>query len=264
MAEHDLGELISRASNSLEADLSFLTAYSAVAGGISDLPEGTELPEAELFFTYGFGPVENDGGFAQNPIIDQVRENFGLHSSRYAVLAMITAFEVYLERIHWISLLIKHAASQGAEIASERMFALRDDSLRIAMGKNPPQMVAAILLNVGDDSSLESLEWVRSIYGARKILSHRNGTVSDVDVDSDGKFRLLRRTVEVDEDKDGTGVLRLVETASEYAVGEELEITPKDCQEIAFALVSASDDLTNILAETGRRIVEAKLNDDED
>lgn len=264
MAEHDLGDLISRASNSLEADLTFLAAYTAVAGGISDLPEGTELPEIELFFTFGSGPVEKDGRFVQNPIIEQVRENFALHSSRYATLAMITAFEVYLERIHWISLLIKHAASQGTAISGEKLTSLREESLQIAMGKNPPRMFEAILFNIGHDASLESQRWVQSIYGARKILSHRNGEVSDVDADQDGKFRLLRRTVQVDEAEDGGGVLRLVETASEYKVGEELEISPKDCQEIAFALVSASDDLAQVISEVGRRLLEIESNDDDE
>jgi hypothetical protein len=262
MAEHDLGDLITRASNSLESDISVLAAYTAVAGGISDLPEGTELPEADLFFTFGFGPQQVESKIVQNPIIEQVRKDFGLHSSRYAVLAMITAFEVYLERMHWLSLLMKHAHSNGPEISSEKMHTLRNESLRIAMGKNPPQMMEAILVNLRGADQPESLKWVKSIYGARKILSHRNGIVSEVDADKDGTFTLLRRTVTV-EDEDEGSVLKFVGTTSEYKVGEELVITPKECQEIAFALISAADNLTELFSDVGRRTLNTGPDHDE-
>jgi hypothetical protein len=257
MTEYDVSDLISRARNSLENDLTILAAYTAVARGISELPEGTELPENELFFAFGFGPLEKEGKIVQNPVIEEVRRDFGLHSSRYAVLAMIPAFEVYLERIHWISLLLNHATSQGAEVSGENVQSMRERSLRIALGKNPPQMIKEILSNVAHHSPIELFDWIVSIYSARKILSLRNGNVSGVDTNTEGKFKLLRRTVDVVENEDGVRVLRTSDVEREYEVGTELKITPKDCQEIAFALISVADEITIILSDKGREFLEA-------
>lgn len=249
MSVYDIGNLLNRAKNSLDHDLSSLSAFTAVAGGISELPPDVELSESDLFFTFGFGHKVKEGKVIPSPIMKEVREHFGSHAASYAVLAMVAAFEVYLERFLWIAMLIAYVENKGASIDDQKVFDLQQKSRRMAQGKNPIQMIGEIKKRISIQEPTPFVVWFQSIYNARKVLSHRGGMVSDTDVDEKGEFRLIWRTIEIKQKDDGNQVLRFVETERVYKTGDTLNFTPKDCQEIAFSLASCADQLTRAAAD---------------
>lgn len=255
MTEHDLGDLLTRAKNSLDHDLSSLSAFTSIAGGISDLPPESAIPKAELFFSFGFGTVIEDGKYREHPVIEEVRRDFAEHSGRYAVLAMVTAFEVYMERILWIAMLISHARDRSARITTEKMRELRIRASKKAQGNNPVLMIDEVRKELATKEKVDSINWVQSIYKARKVLSHRGGIVSEADIDDDGKFKLQWRTISIGENESGEAVLRFIETSRNVVLGESLDFSPADCQDLAFSLASCADELTNLIVNVSREIL---------
>jgi len=257
MSVYDIGDLLTRAKNSLDHGLRSLSAFTVVAGGISELSPNDQLPESKLFFRYGFGPEMKEGNILPDPILNEVREHFGSYAANYAVLTMVAAFEVYLERFLWIAMLIAFAENKGATITDRKIFELHLKSQSFAQGKNPVQMIEEINKRISIQESTPFMVWFQSIYNARKILSHRGGVVSDTDVNEKGEFRLIWRTIEIKRKEDGSQVLRFVETEHVYKIGDTLNFTPKDCQEIAFSLVSCANVLTQSACNKAVRYLRA-------
>lgn len=245
----DIGDLLQRAKNSLDSDLSSFAAHSSLAGGLSGTDVEGEIPRKDMFLNFGDGPSNED------------RNDFALHASRYSVLGMVTAFEVYLERLYFIALLVDHALDQSQAISGEAFHKYRTQAQNAARSHNPPQMLVLVRESLGETEGIKCEAWINSIYAARKVLSHRGSVVGDVDVNENGELPLVWQTVEVGENREGNTELRFIDSNRILKEGDALEITPEECQEIAWSFGSCADYLTQIFIDRTEPLITQKNKD---
>ena len=137
MASHDIGEHLTRAKNSLDHDLSSLAAHASLAGGISELELEGVPPRKDMFLNFGQGPTSDDW------------ERFDTHASRYAVISMVTSFEVYIERLYFLALLMTHSQELGVVITYNELSQYREAARKMARNSNPPGMLDLVKEELG-------------------------------------------------------------------------------------------------------------------
>ena len=126
MASHDIGEHLTRAKNSLDHDLSSLAAHASLAGGIAELELEGVPPRKDMFLNFGQGPTSDDW------------ERFDTHASRYAVISMVTSFEVYID-----------SQELGVVITYNELSQYREAARKMARHSNPPGMLDLVKEELG-------------------------------------------------------------------------------------------------------------------
>jgi hypothetical protein len=263
-----VGEL-NNAKAILVKDLERMAKYAAIAERFSRLSADVELPDNSLDFIFGFSPPPNATETPEDKLGKEVRDNFASYSARFSVVAMITAFEIFILRVLWIAKLCGWMLKNGDQIPTTEFYRLGEEARKKARHTSVQQMITMIGEYVGKSADFPSLEWFKSIYAARRCLTHRGGIVGPEDANEEGKLRLVLRKFQLVVDdkpqdqirglfvKAGSKVgARFISVEREIPVGESLVLTPQDCQSIAFSIVGCADDLVNMVANVVPEIIQ--------
>ena len=235
-AEARLGEALKR-----------LAVFAAIAERLGKLPEGADLPSADIVMH--FGGLSHVAPNEQRRESKEVRENFAAYCARFAVVGMITACEEFLQRILFIVRLGEFAAKSGATLTGEQFIQTREKTRkevrRLSVDGLPMQILAAIHRN---SVPLPELDWFRGVYSIRKCLVHRNGVIGEDDVDEHGiasaKWRKAAMQIG---DKEIAALpipvqagdvlsVQFVDSVRTWQLGDSVILTAQECQEVALTL----------------------------
>jgi hypothetical protein len=108
----------------------------------------------------------------------------------------------------------------------------------------------------GQADALPSLLWFNDLYRLRNCLMHRNGKVGAEDVDANSVFSVTWQKIVLTADgqpvvsvgqrleKGQELALQFEQEVRVWKVGEVIQLTAEDCQEMAWSLVSLSDQVS--------------------
>lgn len=239
--------LVSAYSNACES-IGRAATIAVLSERVSKLPPGSDLPSfqepvAEARATLGLSPNQH----LSDPW-PSMRGEFSRHCSRYAVLAMVTACEGFLQRAYKYAVL-------GRSLSDGQVTGRISDLLT--------SVVKHVRRTTAEKLAWEAFELLElpapavparacfsSIYALRNCLVHRGGLVGVEDIAEQSS--LTAEWMHVAIEVSGTEVrtlpadvppneplrmpIRLVTKA--WHLGDSVELNAKDCQDIAFTLIA--------------------------
>jgi hypothetical protein len=251
-------------------DICRMAEYTAVAERLASLPDAVDVPESGLEFRFG-SRLWDHPEFLRDDLVDnEVRERFAAYSARYAVLAMIAAFEVFTLRLLWIALACKWMSEHGKEIAVADFYRLGNKAREEARHAGPLELVRKVCQLLGIGTEFESFPAVSSIYQARNCLAHRGGVVGPEDMQN-GQLTLAFHVVRFMIDGVPRDSIRGMRVEAGSMIGARIDIarrrlsaddnlilSPQDCQGIALTIASFANELLDAMSAAVRRILDAQ------
>jgi hypothetical protein len=147
-------------------------AFALLADRIGALPADVTLPPASVVV----------GLSCDDELIAEMRADFPQYCIRYAILAMTSACEEYLQRLLFIARLAALAAQRHGTTGKE-FYETRDACRRETRQTSVDGLVPKILSAVrAETEAVDGLDWFRGIYSIRKCLVHRGGRIGPDDV----------------------------------------------------------------------------------
>jgi hypothetical protein len=260
---------LNHAKTSFINDLERISKYAAIAEQVSKISSEIQLPENSIEFFFGFG-IHNSPTNAKehDEVIQQeVLENYYEYSTRYAVIVMITTCEMYLIRLLWIAKICDWIKNNKS-MSGQQFYDLGAEARKEARYTSVPKLVEKISKEIGEEIYFDDLPIFNSIYNARNCLAHRRGEISKEDIDENGDFKLLWKTLQLTVDgapqeqirglyvEAGNQVgFRFIVSEKKLSAGEKLVLTAQDCQNIAFTLAGFSANMTKAIENAARKII---------
>ena len=180
----------------------------------------------------------------------------------------------WLERLLFlVSFAAKAAESPERKVQADEWKKLRKHALDASKYRamDLPTLVTKSIGAADPDSGL--VEMYRSLYSLRISLTHRDGLVSDSDA-PDGTLLVGWRRLEMLLDgepmpplparveKGGAVQARVGVQQRTFQVGEQIHLTPDDCQEIAFTLTTFASNIVTKVHERLRELIRLPSEDD--
>lgn len=210
-------------------------AFSTLSNQFSRLPEDSPLPEPEVVVR--FGRVEE--------VANRVRKGYSGLGAAFAVVSMISGFQAYLTRL----LLIRRSAEKAGQRRGLRGEEFNRLRTRVeGESRTSPKGVIGKLVKSPSENLRVGGEWLDGIYRVRICLAHRDGLVDPGDVNEDGVLAVKWRKPEIHvaeklvhrlphQGQAGDQVtVRFADQERTWRAGERIEVTPQDCQHMAFSL----------------------------
>lgn len=182
--------------------------------------------------------------------------------SRFALLQMLSHFEVHAGNLLLQRRVLEHLLPDRRMQPGEMWGILKKVHQESRPG--PVKVAYEIVVTSPSPRLSEMRSWLDGLYSVRNCLAHRNGLVALVDVALDKKrleqtkdSDVLRATwVEASLCVDGKGVdlpyhtekdveaqISIKPSTREWAVGEEIDLSPSDVQGICLAMTFLSNEL---------------------
>ena len=244
----DLGAEVRDAHAQAVAGLERSSLFALLGECLGKLPPDLELPPGNITVRFG-GPRPADGEPTPDVVWSEIKEEFAEYCIRYAIVGMITTCEVYLQRLLLIARLGQEANQHGGSLTGETFYTIRNRCLKEIRSLSVDGLAKKAVETVGrDTSAVTGSEWFRSVYGLRRCLLHRGGIVGQEYVDDKRLLTAVwrRPILSVDgEDisvlpfyveKGGTLAIRFADEIRSWHVGERLQLTAQDCQNIGLSL----------------------------
>lgn len=224
----------------LVAALGGCAAFAELGDRMGNLPEEVDLPPSSVAPSFGG---------RQEKVSAEARREFAADCARYAVVGMIGATEVYLGQVAFIVDLGSTTLGQGAPMPATQYFSLAESRRKQLRRSAPASLVrdAASRLQFPIDEVL-GIEWLKTLYDLRNCLVHRRGQVSVADLNAPNELRVTWRKITLK--VDGTTInclpfhvdagqslsVFVEDTCRSWHVGETVELSADDCQQMAFTL----------------------------
>jgi len=236
-ADKDVDGLFARAIADLER-----AAMFAVVGERAGEPSADMKLQAADAVVY-FGGRPDQGG----KLYSQVRERFGSYCANYSLVCMIGVCEQYLRQLHLLAeLAVEQARSEGP-IGGDKF-----EQIRKKAAKDTSRLwrVFEELLEIlgKERAEVHSRKWLSSLDAIRNCIVHRGGVVGDGDANRRGEFATTWRRTTLVVDGEPIPSLPFVVNAGQmlsvrfedrvrsWHVGETVQLTANDCQDMAFTL----------------------------
>jgi hypothetical protein len=214
---------------------------------IEKLPADSELPPSNATMRFGGSP---DPGCASPEYV----RGFASFCARSSLIDMMGACERYLRNLWLIARLVELVETNGLITVPEYL-ALRDCSDKDRSGLW--DLFDAVLVTGGiKRQSVGGRRWFTSLDLLRNCLVHRGGLVGSADTNKRGVLKTTWRGVILIAPEGEVisslpylsshgGELKIVtkDRLREWTLGEHLNITAADCQEMAFSLSIFCDQL---------------------
>ena len=220
------------------SDLERAAAFAVAGERVGKLPRGTELPPSDMLVRFG-----DDKAFSET------WEQFSSYCARYSLLAMLTACEYYLGQLLFVAMLAEKVLEKGQVVPAEEMWEIAAKGQK-KLYRSPTQTVRDTLSILKQDwQDVAGMAWFESLYRLRNCLVHRKGQVGVEDVGPEGHLAVIWRRITL---KVGEELVTCLPHSFEkgehlsaefedglrtWNVGETIELSASDCQEIAFSLV---------------------------
>jgi len=246
-----LDKLLSESLENVSVGLAAVENYSSAAA--------SRLPSEYVRFTYS-QPVE-PGKRLPRREVQRRKENFklwlltrGFEECSKALLASLRQAYLYVE-------VVKLPGRTTAGELTSAIEAIRRKAARL----NFPQLIDAVIAGLTEQPLL--VEHVHSINKVRNCLEHRNGTVSQIDVNDDTtnslvlKWRRMRLVVlsKDGEERDlvvpsvvegGSAIaVRFEDRAKTFALGEAISLTAAEFNDVAFTCQAFASEVVSKLPE---------------
>lgn len=230
---------------SLCTGLAYDAAIAVAGAALSKIP----LPNGAPDFTV---PIRC-GGLEQD---QAVRREAPILFARFSLISMISRFEVHAQH-----LLLQRRVLEYLKVPSQRIDGPNFWKILTHVQKDsrlgPVKMCDGLVIAKPSAPLKEKMEWLDGLYRVRNCLAHRLGRVQMVDVkppglplnqtkDSDRlravwlRLRILIDGKEVQLPYTSTqasqGTVGFEQYVREWRVGEQIDVTPSDCQAIAMSL----------------------------
>lgn len=250
------------AHNRLELDVlaSLREAYSAAIDSIAEAslfikftnelidsaPESTLLNNSALIRLALQSEDISSVGLIKDSVERQISQ-FKIHTSKYSLVAMFVAVEVYVQTLLAIASLMKSIDLKGGTITSDEYRSVVQKAQNRSRARLDRQL-ELVLAQLGCDDVLQPTQtWLPGFTSLRNCLVHRNGLVSKRDVLAEQTDLVVRwckpipsNQVELNERivvHDSTRKLSLRHTkTTRWKVGERVLLDAEECEEIAGSL----------------------------
>jgi len=256
VAEHrlNLSDAVSAHVATLVTDLSEAAAFGRIGTQVAALPPEAELPPTDILIQ--FMGTEPPGGEAifDPSARNRVTSEYANYSTRYSHVAMIAALEEFLRNLLFILRLGEAACKNGGKIDRGRYDQIRVEVRKKAREESVQGLLRIICNRVYSDSegwpltNKPHLARLLSLNRLRHCLIHRRGRVEtwDVDKNDSTQIELIQVRMFCD-DQEVTSwpfpfnagqmiSIRRLESAKTWKLGESVELSAQDCQDIAITL----------------------------
>jgi len=233
--------------------------FAVLGERLGALPPDVTLPAGEVTMRLGphlSGEVSPD----QDALLAEMGPEFPTYCSRYAILAMITSCEEYLQRLLLIGRLAALAAQQQRLTTAEQFHEARESCRKEVRRTSVDGLVPEILSSVGKEcETVVGLEWFRGVYSIKRCLTHRGGRIGPDDVDGQETLDVVWRrfVLEVDGDevvrfpykvKEGQLVpIGFTDESRSWRLGEAINLTAQECQHVGLSLSIFCKELADLL-----------------
>jgi hypothetical protein len=224
----------------LVAALSGCAAFAELGNRMGNLPEEVDLPQSSAAGSFGGRPEK---------VSAEARREFAADCARYAVVGMIGATEVYVGQVAFIVDLGSTTLGQGGLMPATDYLSLAEKKRKHLRHSSSAPLIREIatVLKIPLDEVL-GIEWLEALYDLRNCLVHRRGQVSIADLNAPNELRVTWRKIALK--VDGTTINSLPfhvdagqslsvfveDTCRNWHVGERVELSADDCQQMAFTL----------------------------
>jgi len=234
-------------------------AFVLLGESIGALPPDVTLPPAGVVFRVGRLAMDKASSH-EDALFAEMRAEFPTYCISYAILAMTSACEEYLQRVLLIATLAALATQQQREMTGEQFQQTRDICRNEARQTSVDGLVPKILSAVrAETETVIGLDWFRGVYSMRKCVAHRRGRIGPDDVDENRTLDVAWRkpVLEVDgrqvvalplEVKAGQVVsVGFADEGHSWRLGETISLTAEECQHIGLSLIIFCTELANLV-----------------
>jgi hypothetical protein len=178
--------------------------------------------------------------------------------SRFSLISMISRFEVHAQHLLLQRRVLEHLKGPGKRMDGPTFWRIQTQ-VHSESRLGPLKMCGELVVTRPSAALKEKTEWFHGLYRVRNCLAHRLGIVQMVDVKPSGvrldetkdtdtlKAVWLRPRVLVDGkevqlpfsnpgSKSLQGTVDFESYVREWKIGEQIDVTPLDCQAIAMSL----------------------------
>lgn len=233
--------------------------FALLGERLGALPPDVKLPAAEVTVQLGRGP-SGEVSPEQDALLAEMGPEFPTYCNRYAVLAMITSCEEYLQRLLLIARVAAVAAQQQRFTTTEQFHQTHESCRKEVRRTSVDGLVPAILSSVGKESeTVVGLEWFRSVYSIKRCLTHRGGRIGPDDVGGQETLDVVwrRPVLKFDGDevvslpyetkKEGLVSVGFTDESRSWRLGEAINLTAQECQHVGFSLSIFCKELADLL-----------------
>jgi len=246
------------ALNNAQAGIERSAMFALLGERIGALPEDVTLPPGGTVFQLR-RPGEQETPHGQDALFAEMREDFPTYCTRYAILAMTTCCEEYLQRLLLIARLAAAAVQQRLTTGSQ-FHQIREAWRKEIRQTSVDGLVPKILFGVGKESAtVTGLEWFRGAYSIKKCLTHRGGGVGPDDIGHDETLEVVwrRPVLEVNGQEVAALPLKVQEgqllsvaftdERHSWRLGEAVQLTAQECQHVGLSLILFCTEFGNLL-----------------
>lgn len=236
-----------KALTSLCGGLSYDAAITVAGVALSKIPPPQGAPD--------FAVPIRCGGLEQD---QAVRRDAPILLSRFSLISMISRFEVHAQGLLLQRRVLEHLKVPGKKMDAPSLWRILTQ-VQSESRSGPVRMCDGLVVTQPSAALKEKMQWLDGLYRVRNCLAHRLGRVSMVDVKPSGvpldetkdtdtlKAVWLRPRILVDgrevqlphTNRATTAAQGTVDFASyvrEWKIGDQIDVSPLDCQGIAMSL----------------------------
>jgi hypothetical protein len=228
-------------------------AAIALAGGVlSKIPLPPGAPDFEV--PVRFAGLEED---------QAVRREAPIVFARFSLISMISRSEIHAQHLLLERRVLEHLKGPGKRMDSQSFWRILT-RVQSESRSGPVKMCDGLVITQPSAALKEKMEWLGGLYRVRNCLAHRLGRVQMVDVKPSGvpldqtkdedklKAIWLRPRVLLDGEevalpysttKPGQITVDVQEYVREWKIGEQIDVSPADCQAIAISLSMLGQEL---------------------
>lgn len=237
----DLGPPLNAAFHRAYASLTEATEFVVLGARFGRLSPDVVLPNAQVTVAI------------QAPNEEAVRAQFGSMAARYAVIAMVTACEIYIQDAYAILYVgQKLAASKDGSIPLTRYEHHVLKARGQARGHGILKALGWIKTQTGaSDVDLPGVAWLSDVIRVRNCVVHRGGIVTEEDAPNGSiRVRWRHEYLTLNGERVGPGPWYYVgentqaearlyheDAEHEWCLGEAVTLTEQDAHDIAFSLL---------------------------
>lgn len=234
-----------KALTSLCSGLTYDAAISVAGVSLSHIPQPQCTPD--------FAVSIRCGGLEQD---QAVRREAPALFSRFSLISMISRFEVHAQNLLLQRRVLEYLRGPGKRMDPSGLWGILTQVQKDSRS-GPVRMCEELIVAQPSAALKEKMEWLEGLYRVRNCLAHRLGTVQMVDVKPSGvpldktkdtdtlkvvwlrprilvngkEVQLPHATVEA-----AQGTVDFQRYVREWKIGEQIDVSPIDCQGIAMSL----------------------------